>query len=112
MTPADMLEAGAAWLEMPGHEWGKGWCAVNATGNYVNPRSEEAERWCGMGAMYAACPDVELGGADAATMDRAFAAHHNKLLGVLNDSVRTKAEVIAAMREAAAAWRAQNQGAP
>lgn len=105
MTPADMLEAGAAWLET--HEWTRRLCAADILGEYVDdPRSPEDCAWCGIGCVYAGAPEpitLEDGGA----ADNAFAsANDGMCIADFNDAPgRTKSEVIAAMRAAAVAWR-------
>lgn len=107
MTPADMLEAGAAWLDT--HEWTQRQYARGAKREKRSPVSKHAVCWCGEGAIRASAPKATQ---DAlAEANHAFADFDGNWLCNFNDAPgRTKAEVIAAMREAAAAWRAQNVG--
>jgi hypothetical protein len=107
MTPAEMLEAGAAWLEE--HEWTQGAYARDEARRRVGPTGKRAQCWCAEGAIRAATPrSGTYALADATDL---FNEQIGAWLCDFNDAPgRTKAEVIAATRSAAAAWRLGQPG--
>jgi hypothetical protein len=103
MTPQAVLIKAAALLESSPTAWTQRWLARNAEGNNTSPRNPNACSWCALGAIAKVqnLPDAPQEYNPAAML----LAYHLKVNIVdWNDNpLRTRADVIKGLREAAAA---------
>jgi hypothetical protein len=101
MTPQEVLIKAAELLESSPTAWTQDWLARNTDGNTTSPRNPNACSWCAMGAI----AKVQNKPDASQTYDpasRLLASHLGVNIADWNDNhLRTREEVIAAMREAA-----------
>jgi hypothetical protein len=105
-TTVEILKDAKALLETKG--WTQGAAARNARGWTVGPNDGDAACFCGLGAVWAACPSINplIGGSSAETALRATVPQN--LFASFNDEEgRTVEEVLAKFDEAIAAEEAK-----